>query len=59
MQNDEEKVDARLVKEMFNSIRSKEIINIKTQKYIDRKMVENITSYISVKLEKEGKNNEV
>lgn len=48
-------LDSTMLREMFNSIRSAEIKNVKVQKYDDKKMVTLISDYIVKKVEKEGK----
>lgn len=49
-------LDATLLREMFNAIRSAEIKNIKTQKKDDKQMVASITEYITKKVGKENVN---
>lgn len=46
-------LDGRLLREMFNNIRSAEIKNIKIQKLNDAGMVKSIEKYIVGKVEKE------
>lgn len=50
-------LDTKLLREMFNSIRSTEIQNIKTQKRDDKGMVRIIEEFINRKVKEEvGKN---
>ena len=49
-------LDAKLMREMFNSIRSAEIKNVKIQKHDDKKMVTIITDYVVRKVKEEGSN---
>lgn len=49
----EKELDNRLLREMFNSIRTYEIKNINTQKHSDKEMVKIIGEYILKKVEKE------
>lgn len=51
-------LDPKLLREMFNSIRSAEIQNIKTQKRDDKGMVRIIEEFINRKVEGEMKKNE-
>ena len=51
-------LDEQLLRKMFNSIRSAEIKNIKTQKKDDKSMVRIIEEYVSNKVREEMKNNE-
>ena len=51
-------LDRRLMREMFNTIRSSEIKNINTQKYDDKAMVRRIEGYISSTIKKEMKADE-
>lgn len=46
-------LDPILMREMFNTIRSAEIKNIKTQKNDDKHMVSAITKYVTKKVGKE------
>lgn len=48
-------LDQRLLREMFNAIRSAEIKNVKTQKADDKKMANNIMKYVVDKVGKEKK----
>lgn len=52
------KLDEKLMRKMFNSIRIAEIKNIKTQKNDDKRMVTIIEDYISKKVREEMKKNE-
>lgn len=52
MENNKD-LDNRLLRQMFNDIRSAEIKNIKTQKNDDKRMVGLIEAYISKKVEEE------
>ncbi len=51
-------LDKNLLRVMFNSIRSAEIKNIKTQKKDDKGMVKLIEDYVSKKVREESKANE-
>lgn len=51
-------LDEQLLRKMFNSIRSAEIKNIKTQKKDDKGMIRVIEEYVSGKVRKEMKDNE-
>lgn len=51
-------LDEQLLRKMFNSIRSAEIKNIKTQKKDDKGMVRVIEEYVSSKVREEMKDNE-
>ncbi len=51
-------LDQKLLRVMFNSIRSAEIKNIKTQKRDDKGMVKVIEDYVSKKVREESKANE-
>ena len=51
-------LDQKLLRVMFNSIRSAEIKNIKTQKKDDKGMVKLIEDYVSKKVREESKANE-
>lgn len=51
-------LDEQLLRKMFNSIRSAEIKNIKTQKKDDKGMVRVIEEYVSGKVREEMKDNE-
>lgn len=57
MANNQE-LNPELMRKMFNSIRSAEIKNIKTQKQDDKGMVGIIEKYIDGKVREEMKNNE-
>lgn len=46
-------LDSRLLRSMFNSIRSAEIKNIKTQKKDDKAMVRSIEKFINEKVKEE------
>lgn len=51
-------LDSQLLKSMFNSIRSEEIKNIKTQKRDDKAMVRVIEEFVNKKVGEEMKQNE-
>ena len=51
-------LDDKLLREMYNVIRSAEIKNIKTQKNDDKQMVSAIEKYIVKKVEEEARQNE-
>lgn len=51
-------LDQKLLRKMFNAIRSAEIKNIKTQKRDDKVMVRLIEKYISDRVKEEMKKNE-
>lgn len=51
-------LDGRLMREMFNTIRSDEIKNINTQKYDDKAMARRIEGYILKKVKEEMKTDE-
>jgi len=51
-------LDEQLLRKMFNSIRSAEIKNIKTQKKDDKGMIRVIEEYVSGKVREEMKDNE-
>ena len=51
----EKELDNRMLREMFNNIRTYEIKNINTQKHNDKAMVKIIEEYILKKVEKETK----
>jgi len=51
-------LDLQLLRTMFNSIRSAEIENIKTQKKDDKSMVRVIEEYVSNKVREEMKRDE-
>jgi hypothetical protein len=55
MENNQE-VDKRLLREMFNDVRSAEIKNVKIQKYDDKQMAQRITKYV---IRKAGEGDEV
>lgn len=57
MKNNKE-LDTRLLRVMFNTIRSEEIKNIKTQVKDDKRMVKGIERYISKKVKEEMEKNE-
>lgn len=57
MANNQE-LNPELMRKMFNSIRSAEIKNIKTQKQDDKGMVGIIEKYIDEKVREEMKDNE-
>ncbi len=57
MENNKE-LDTRLLRVMFNTIRSEEIKNIKTQVKDDKRMVKGIERYISKKVKEEMEKNE-
>lgn len=57
MANNKE-LDKQLLRNMFNSIRSAEIKNIKTQKKDDKGMIRVIEEYVSSKVREEMKDNE-
>ena len=57
MENDKE-LNSKLLKEMFNAIRSAEIKNVKTQKKDDKGMIQSIEKYIFEKVGEEMKQNE-
>lgn len=46
-------LNGTLLREMYNTVRSEEIKNIKTQKYDNRQMVSRIEKYIFDKVQKE------
>ena len=46
-------LDSKLMKTMYNAIRSAEIKNIKTQKLDDKGMVKNIEEYVYKKIREE------
>lgn len=52
------KLDEKMLRVMFNSIRSAEIKNIKTQKLDDKGMVKIIEDYVVRKVREEMKNSE-
>lgn len=56
MENKE--LDSKLLREMFNTIRSAEIKNIKTQKNDEKQMVGAIAKYIVKKVGEEVEKNE-
>ena len=51
-------LDQKLLRKMFNAIRSAEIKNFKTQKRDDKVMVRLIEKYISDRVKEEMKKNE-
>lgn len=51
-------LDEKLLREMYNAIRSAEIKNIKTQKNDDKQMINAIERYIVKKVEEEVKKDE-
>lgn len=51
-------LDERLLRKMFNVIRTAEIKNIKTQKKDDKGMIRSIETYVIGKVEEEMKKNE-
>lgn len=51
-------LDEKLLREMYNAIRSAEIKNIKTQKNDNKQMVKAITKYIVKKVEEEVQQDE-
>lgn len=51
-------LDEKLLREMYNAIRSAEIKNIKTQKNDDKQMVSTIERYIVKKVEAEVQKDE-
>ena len=51
-------LDQKLLRTMFNSIRSAEINNIKTQKHDDKGMVRIIEDYVSKKVREEMNDDE-
>lgn len=51
-------LDEKLLRDMFNTIRSAEIKNIKTRKKDDKAMVKSITNYINKTVGKEMESNE-
>lgn len=53
-----ENLDSQLLRSMFNSIRSAEIKNIKTQKKDDKSMVRAIEEFVSNKVGEEMKKDE-
>lgn len=53
-----EKLDEKLLREMYNAIRSAEIKNIKTQKNDDKQMVSAIEKYVMKKVEEEAQKDE-
>lgn len=57
MGNNQE-LDKKLLRTMFNKIRTAEIKNIKTQKIDDRRMVRILEKYITKEVEKEMKKDE-
>ena len=57
MANDKD-LDKQLLRNMFNSIRSAEISNVKTQKRDDKAMVREIENYVSKKVGEEMKDHE-
>ncbi len=54
----DKKLDEKMLKLMFNSIRNAEIKNVKTQKKDDKAMVKTIEAYINDKIKEEIKQNE-
>ena len=52
-----EQINSTLLRDMFNTIRTAEIKNVKTQKYDDAKMASRITAYIKRTVEE--KDNEI
>ncbi len=51
-------LDPKLLRTMFNTIRSEEIKNIKTQAKDDKRMVKGIAQYINKKVEEEMEKDE-